>query len=144
MLDAAAADFRVPPDRFGFAPTPEHAFIAGLAETVQLGIWQLDPQRPATSRFGWSGPMHRELAAAQRDSLDVARFERATFRNLALNSTRIGPAEPPPDHVRTPELTIAHSERVSQPLRFRRPYPHRADLATASDASKESSSKLCP
>jgi hypothetical protein len=25
-----------------------------------------------------------------RDSLDVGRFERATFRNLALNSTRIG------------------------------------------------------
>ena len=27
----------------------------------------------------------------------------------------------------------AHSERVSQPLRFRRPSPHRADLATSSD-----------
>ena len=110
LRNAAASDFRVPAGRFEFAPVPEHAFVAGLPETVQLGIWQLDPTNPwpagdqtrstgwssrfptrlvdassgkpvpgieydgktgscatpatvrATSRFGWSGPMHRSPA----------------------------------------------------------------------------------
>ena len=57
--DAATADLRVPPGRFEFAPVPEHAFVAGLPETVQLGIWQLDPANPwpagdQTRSAGWT------------------------------------------------------------------------------------------
>ena len=68
-LDAAAADFRVPPDRFGFAPIPEHAFVAGLAETVQLGIWQLDPENPwpagdQTRSSGWKSRFATRLVDA--------------------------------------------------------------------------------
>jgi hypothetical protein len=68
-LDAAAAAFRVPPDRFGFAPIPEHAFVAGLPETVQLGIWQLDPANPwpagdQTRSTGWSSRFPTRLVDA--------------------------------------------------------------------------------
>jgi hypothetical protein len=37
---------RIPRERFEFAPVPEHAFVAGLPETVQVGIWQIDPANP--------------------------------------------------------------------------------------------------
>ena len=40
---ASAADVTVPAGRFEFAPVPEHVFVAGIAETVQLGIRQIDP-----------------------------------------------------------------------------------------------------
>ena len=40
---AAAADISIPAGRFEFAPIPEHVFVAGIAETVQLGIRQIDP-----------------------------------------------------------------------------------------------------
>jgi len=38
--------------------------------------------------------------------------------------------------------TAEHSERVGQPLWFRRPSPHRADLATASDARRLTATSL--
>ena len=65
--DAATADLRVPPGRFEFAPVPEHAFVAGLSETVQLGIWQLDPANPwpagdQTRSAGWTSRFPTRLA----------------------------------------------------------------------------------
>ena len=40
---ADTAEACVPRGRLDFATVPEHAFVRGQAETVQLGIWQLDP-----------------------------------------------------------------------------------------------------
>src|SRR5688572_33446778 len=53
----AAAEVTVPVGRFAFAPVPEHVFVAGIAETVQLGIRQLDPLNrwPAGDQTGASG-----------------------------------------------------------------------------------------
>jgi len=39
----AVAEISVPAGRFEFAPVPEQVFVAGIGETVQLGIRQLDP-----------------------------------------------------------------------------------------------------
>ena len=67
--DFAADDVRAAPGRFEFAPMPEHAFVAGLAETVQLGIWQLDPANPwpagdQTRSTGWSSRFPTRLVDA--------------------------------------------------------------------------------
>src|SRR5262245_22171232 len=43
IVTAAAGDVSVPSGRFEFAPVPEHVFVTGVAETVQLGIRQIDP-----------------------------------------------------------------------------------------------------
>src|SRR5688572_12996345 len=53
----AAPEVTVPAGRFAFAPVPEHVFVAGIAETVQLGIRQLDPLNrwPAGDQTGASG-----------------------------------------------------------------------------------------
>ena len=55
----AVAEISVPASRFEFAPVPEHVFVAGIAETVQLGIRQIDPVNrwPAgdqTRASGWT------------------------------------------------------------------------------------------
>ena len=39
----AVAQISVPVGRFEFAPVPEQVFVAGIGETVQLGIRQIDP-----------------------------------------------------------------------------------------------------
>ena len=53
----AAAEITVPAGKFAFAPVPEHVFVAGIAETVQLGIRQIDPLNrwPAGNQTGASG-----------------------------------------------------------------------------------------
>src|SRR6188508_640971 len=45
--------------RFDFAPIPEHVFVRGRPEKVQMGIWQLDPKNrwtpgDQTRASGWT------------------------------------------------------------------------------------------
>lgn len=65
----AGAELRVPQNRFEFAPVPEHAFVAGLPETVRLGIWQIDPANPwpagdQTRSSGWTSRHPTRLVEA--------------------------------------------------------------------------------
>ena len=57
LSKTAVAEIIVPAGKFGFAPVPEHVFVAGIAETVQLGIRQIDPLNrwPAGNQTGASG-----------------------------------------------------------------------------------------
>jgi len=66
----AADDVRAASGRFEFAPVPEHAFVVGLPETVQLGIWQLDPANPwpageQTRSTGWASRFPTRLVDAE-------------------------------------------------------------------------------
>ena len=66
---AAAADVSIPAGRFEFAPIPEHVFVAGIAETVQLGIRQIDPGNlwragDQTRAFGWTSRYPTRLVNA--------------------------------------------------------------------------------
>jgi hypothetical protein len=65
----AAAEVTVPVGRFAFAPVPEHVFVAGIAETVQLGIRQLDPLNrwragDQTGTSGWTSRYPTRLVNA--------------------------------------------------------------------------------
>jgi hypothetical protein len=58
LISTAEGAVSVPSGRFEFASVPEQVFVAGIAETVQLGIRQLDPLNrwPAgdqTRESGW-------------------------------------------------------------------------------------------
>jgi hypothetical protein len=71
---------------------PEHAFVAGLPETVQLGIWQLDPANPwpagdhgtarrrhAAGRAGrpvWAGSAAQGASGLGRAQRDISRRQR--------------------------------------------------------------------
>ncbi len=78
-LTAEEETIRIPPSRFEFAPVPEHPFVAGLPETVQLGIWQIDPANPwpagdQTRSSGWSSRHATRLVDAASGH-PVAGFE---------------------------------------------------------------------
>lgn len=66
---AHAAGTAAPAARFEFAPVPEHVFVHGIAETVQLGIRQIDPANrwPAgdqTRSSGWTSRYPTRLVNA--------------------------------------------------------------------------------
>jgi hypothetical protein len=76
---AADEEVRIPQDRFEFAEVPEHAFVAGLPETVQLGIWQIDPANPwpagdQTRSTGWTS-RHVTRLVETASGRPVAGFE---------------------------------------------------------------------
>jgi hypothetical protein len=76
---AGDEELRTPKDRFEFAPVPEHAFVAGLPETVQLGIWQIDPANPwpagdQTRSAGWTS-RHPTRLVEVASGRPVAGFE---------------------------------------------------------------------
>ncbi len=69
MAQADAAEISVPAGRFEFASVPEHVFVAGIAETVQLGIRQVDPVNPwpagdQTGTTGWTSRFPTRLVQA--------------------------------------------------------------------------------
>ena len=39
-----------PGARFEFAEIPEHVFVRGRSELVQMGIWQIDPENRSLKR----------------------------------------------------------------------------------------------
>src|SRR5512145_2585268 len=60
------APIRVPSGRIEFAPVPELAFVAGIAETVQLGPFMLDPANrwtpgDQTRASGWKSRFPTQL-----------------------------------------------------------------------------------
>ena len=69
MSQADAAQISVPAGRFAFALVPEQVFVAGIAETVQLGIRQVDPVNPwpagdQTGNSGWTSRFPTHLVQA--------------------------------------------------------------------------------